>query len=69
MEFRTSEISIDSYKTGMLDRLKAEPVKTGECPFCGWTEDEYRVTRLVGCPLCYSSLDLGNGAEQPMNLV
>lgn len=30
----------------------------GICPHCGWTEKQYLESGYVGCPLCYSALDV-----------
>lgn len=30
----------------------------GNCPFCGWTNEQYVESSLLGCPLCYEALDL-----------
>jgi hypothetical protein len=33
----------------------------GSCPHCGWTEAQYLETGYVGCPLCYSALEVVAG--------
>jgi len=38
--------------------MRPNPQLTGECPLCGWTQEEYERTELVGCALCYSSLNV-----------
>ena len=29
---------------------------SGQCPYCGWTQEQLDRRGLVGCPLCYEAL-------------
>ncbi len=31
--------------------------RPGGCPYCGWTERRLAETGLLGCPLCYESIE------------
>lgn len=37
-----------------VEALRASRSVEGVCPFCGWTEEQWRLELLLGCPLCYT---------------
>jgi protein-arginine kinase activator protein McsA len=52
-----------------LSRIVGGMLPSGEkkdaCPHCGWHQKQWEVEGVVGCPLCYSSLEGTASAAAP----